>query len=74
LRLGPAPALIVRPDDTPRATLLWYHGLGVSKETHRPELERFARAGILAIGIDAAGHGERRAWTISKNASLRRAR
>jgi uncharacterized protein len=60
MRLATAPALIVRPDDTPRATLLWYHGLGVSKETHRPELERFARAGILAIGIDAAGHGERR--------------
>jgi hypothetical protein len=57
---GPAPALIVRPEGTPRAALLWYHGLGVSKETHRPELERFARAGIMAIGIDAAGHGERR--------------
>jgi uncharacterized protein len=32
----------------------------VSKETHLPELERFARAGILAVGVDAAGHGERR--------------
>lgn len=60
MRLGTAPALIVRPDGTPRATMLWYHGLGVSKETHLPELERFARAGILAAGIDAAGHGERR--------------
>ena len=60
MRLGTAPALIVRPDDPPRATLLGYHGLGVSKETHLPELERFARAGILAVGIDAAGHGERR--------------
>jgi len=60
VKLGTAPALIVRPDRTPRATMLWYHGLGVSKETHLPELERFARAGILAIGIDAAGHGERR--------------
>ncbi|HYO74901.1 MAG TPA: alpha/beta fold hydrolase [Thermoanaerobaculia bacterium] len=60
MRLGPAPALIVRPEGEPRATLLWYHGLGVSKETHQPELERFARAGILAVGIDAAGHGERR--------------
>lgn len=58
--LGTAPALIVRPDGEPRATLLWYHGLGVSKETHLPELERFVRAGILAVGIDAAGHGERR--------------
>jgi dienelactone hydrolase len=58
--LATAPALIVRPDGTPRATLLWYHGLGVAKETHLPELERFARAGIVAVGIDAAGHGERR--------------
>jgi uncharacterized protein len=32
----------------------------VSKETHLPELERFARAGIVVIGVDAAGHGERR--------------
>lgn len=54
MRLGTAPALIVRPDGTPRATLLWYHGLGVSKETHLPELERFARAGILAVGIDVS--------------------
>ncbi|MDQ3282091.1 MAG: alpha/beta fold hydrolase [Acidobacteriota bacterium] len=59
-KLGTAPALIATPDGEPRATLLWYHGLGVSKETHFPELERFARAGIRAIGIDAAGHGERR--------------
>ena len=55
MRLGTAPALIVRPEGEPRATLLWYHGLGVSKETHLPELERFARAGILAVGVDAAG-------------------
>jgi hypothetical protein len=60
MNLGPAPALIVRPEGEPRAALLWYHGLGVSKETHQPELERFARAGILAVGVDAAGHGERR--------------
>lgn len=58
--LATAPALIVRPDTPPRATLLWYHGLGVSKETHVAELERFARSGILAAGIDAAGHGARR--------------
>lgn len=58
--LRTAPALIVRPAREPLATLLWYHGLGVDKETHRAELERFAGAGILAIGIDAAGHGERR--------------
>ena len=59
-RLATAPTLIIEPDAAPRATLLWYHGLGVAKETHIPELERFARAGIRAVGIDAAGHGERR--------------
>ena len=59
-RLGTAPVLIIEPDAAPRATLLWYHGLGVSKETHILELERFARVGIRAVGIDAAGHGERR--------------
>ncbi|HEX9984574.1 MAG TPA: alpha/beta fold hydrolase [Thermoanaerobaculia bacterium] len=60
MHLSTAPALILRPDAPPRATLLWFHGLSVDKETHRAELERFARAGILAVGIDAAGHGERR--------------
>jgi hypothetical protein len=58
--LATAPALVYEPDRAPRATLLWYHGLGVAKETHEPELERFARAGIRAVGVDAAGHGERR--------------
>lgn len=53
------PLLIVEPPIAPRATLLWYHGLHADKETHRPELERFARAGIRAIGVDAVGHGER---------------
>lgn len=61
-RLGPAPALIARPasSSSPLPAVLWYHGLSVDKETHRTELERFARAGLLAVGIDAAGHGERR--------------
>ncbi len=40
--------------------VLWFHGLGVDKETHRKELERIAREGFLAVGVDAAGHGERR--------------
>lgn len=55
-----APALIVRPSDEPLPAVLWFHGFGVDKETHRPELERLAAAGFAAIGIDAAGHGERR--------------
>lgn len=43
-----------------RGTVLLMHGQGVAKEINRGELERFAREGFLAIGLDAAGHGERR--------------
>lgn len=55
-----APALIVRSSNEPLPAVLWFHGFGVDKETHRPELERLAAAGFAAIGVDAAGHGERR--------------
>lgn len=58
--LGPAPALIAHPARPIDAAVLWFHGFGVGKETHRPELLRFASAGLLAVGIDAAGHGARR--------------
>lgn len=54
------PTLIVEPEGASRGNVLWFHGFGVDKETHRPELERIARAGFRAIGVDAAGHGERR--------------
>lgn len=36
------------------------HGLGVGKEVQRPELERLARAGFIAVCPDAPHHGERR--------------
>lgn len=42
-----------------RGTVLFVHGLGASKEVHLTDLERIAGSGFLAIGIDAAGHGER---------------
>lgn len=42
-----------------RGTVLFVHGLNAAKETHLGELERIATAGFLAIGLDAAGHGER---------------
>ena len=54
------PTLIVAPHGEPRGVVLWFHGFGVDKETHRPELERLASAGFLAVGVDVAGHGERR--------------
>lgn len=56
------PLLLARPGglDGPLPLVLWFHGFGVGKEVHRPELERIAGAGFLAVGVDAAGHGERR--------------
>lgn len=63
-QLGPVPVLLVSREHPARAaergTVLFMHGLGANKEINQPELERFADAGFLAIGIDAVGHGERR--------------
>lgn len=60
--LAGVPALLVRPAAMPAnaPTVLWYHGFGADKDTHLPELRRFANAGLLAVGVDAVGHGERR--------------
>ncbi|MCM8596871.1 S9 family peptidase [Accumulibacter sp.] len=60
--VGPAPALLAwrTASSGPRPVVLWFHGFTADKGTHRPELELFADAGFLAIGVDAAGHGERR--------------
>ncbi len=61
-RIGTAPALTARPSSArlPLPTVLWFHGFTAGKATHRPELATLAEAGFLAVGIDAAGHGERR--------------
>lgn len=61
-RVGAAPALLARPSEAglPLPTVLWFHGFTAGKATHRPELAMLAEAGFLAVGIDAAGHGERR--------------
>ena len=56
------PVLLALPDEAamrPLPTALWFHGLGTGAEVHRPELERVAGAGVLAVGVDAAGHGAR---------------
>lgn len=56
------PLLLARRMDSaaPLPAVLWFHGFGVDKETHRKELARLADAGFLAVGVDAAGHGARR--------------
>jgi dienelactone hydrolase len=63
-RLGEAPVLVLSegsPEEAARrGTVLVYHGLGGHKGVQRPELERLAGAGFLAVGVDAVGHGERR--------------
>ena len=43
-----------------RGTILFYHGLGASKESQDKELRSLAANGYLAIGVDNVGHGERR--------------
>jgi pimeloyl-ACP methyl ester carboxylesterase len=61
-RLGSAPALLIRREDLPLPlpTVLVYHDLGADKDIQQKELVTLAEAGFLAVGIDAAGHGERR--------------
>ena len=56
------PLLLARRGDArvPLPLVLWFHGFGVDKETHRKELAQLADAGFLAAGMDAAGHGARR--------------
>jgi uncharacterized protein len=43
-----------------RGTVLFYHGFGGTKERSDPYLTALAEAGLLAVGLDAVGHGERR--------------
>jgi len=44
-----------------RGTVLHYHGLTEKKEQYRGLLSEYAARGFLAVGVDAIGHGERRA-------------
>lgn len=61
-RIAGVPALLAHADARVHHAplVLWFHGLGVNKETHRAELHLLAEHGFLAVGIDAVGHGERR--------------
>lgn len=59
--IGGVPLLLATSQDAAGLPLvLWFHGFGVDKETHRKELRQLAEAGFLAVGVDAAGHGARR--------------
>jgi dienelactone hydrolase len=65
LRIAGIPLLAVadcQPEEaaTRGGCIIVVHGLGGDKRVQIPELERLARAGFLALGIDAAGHGTRR--------------
>lgn len=53
--------LIVRrvANEGPRPTVLWYHGYTADKETNEAELSLLARSDLLAVAIDACGHGQR---------------
>jgi pimeloyl-ACP methyl ester carboxylesterase len=57
------PVLLAAPAVGKAARLpavLWCHGFRADALSHAAELERCARAGFLAVGIDAVGHGARR--------------
>jgi uncharacterized protein len=64
LSLGPAPAWLIfrgSPEEAARrGTILFWHGLSASKEVQAKELRSLAEHGWLAVGLDNAGHGERR--------------
>ncbi len=63
-RFGHVPVLMAFQGDPRTAAekgcVLFFHGLGASKEVQRPDLESLAAQGYLVIGIDSVGHGERR--------------
>lgn len=58
--LGPAPALLARPDGIdPAPLVLWMHGRTVRKEIDPGRYLRWLRAGIGVCAIDLPGHGDR---------------
>jgi dienelactone hydrolase len=58
--LGGIPVLIARQKgQRPAGAVLWYHSWANDKHKARPQLKHLAKAGLLAIGVDAVGHGKR---------------
>ncbi|MBN8451458.1 MAG: dienelactone hydrolase family protein [Candidatus Accumulibacter sp.] len=69
-RFAEIPLLIARPAGmvSPLPTVLWFHGFGADKEVHLPELCRLAELGLLAVGVDAVGHGQRQFADLAQHA------
>ena len=64
MRFGSVPVLPAFQGDpgtaAERGCILFFHGLGASKDVQRPDLESLAAQGYLVVGVDSVGHGERR--------------
>lgn len=62
--LQKTPTVFVYNDDiteaSQRGTILFFHGLGASKDVQMHDLKNLAKSGFLVVGIDNVGHGERR--------------
>ncbi|WP_372371018.1 alpha/beta hydrolase family protein [Candidatus Uabimicrobium sp. HlEnr_7] len=43
-----------------KGTILFFHGLGASKDAQIHDLKNLAKSGFLVVGVDNVGHGERR--------------
>jgi hypothetical protein len=64
LELAGAPSVLVFRASAEAAAeagvVLFYHGFTAGKLAHLREMRRLAEAGLLAVGVDAVGHGQRR--------------
>ncbi|MCP4181633.1 MAG: hypothetical protein GY756_28035 [bacterium] len=62
--IGKIPTLFISEkkieNNNDKSCILFYHGLGASKDIQLNELESLASNGFLVIGIDNVGHGDRR--------------
>lgn len=61
--LAGVPVLLARPTPgaAPPPIVLWFHGFRADAAANEAELAQLAEAGFLAVGVDAVGHGARRA-------------
>jgi dienelactone hydrolase len=54
------PGIIIRPEDSAKhAAVICLHGTGGNKDSELPMMRKLAKAGFIAIAIDAPYHGER---------------